>query len=309
PIWYYLAVMLVALMPWTVIALRALVDGILTSIAECRLRYSRAGKPLPTRPGDAFPEFLVLWSLIPVIFFSFSQSKLPGYILPVIPPITILTGDYLFRRRQPGLNRWILLGHAALCGATTVTVLLLPWFVAHGALLPPAPAVAAALLAAVGASLLILIVTKGFGVARLRAVTCCILVVLVLFLCGVGPFFGIPAIASTKRVIHLLDRTYSARPLAERIGQLAPSTETVAVFRVRRDTEFGLAFYRNHEVKNYEDNGVPDDEHVLVVRAYGTHGADLHTESDLDEYLEGRHHEQVFAWPEQGLVVYWVGSR
>ena len=57
--------------------------------------------PRPSRPGDAFPEFLVLWALIPIVFFSFSQSKLPGYILPSIPPITILTGDYLFRCRQP----------------------------------------------------------------------------------------------------------------------------------------------------------------------------------------------------------------
>jgi len=309
PFWYYLAVMVLALMPWTVIAVRALVDGIQTSVAEWRLRHSRAGKPLPTRPGDAFPEFLVLWSLIPVVFFSFSQSKLPGYILPAIPPITILTGDYLFRRRQAGLSPWILLGHAALCGTMTMTVLLLPWFVAHGAEMPPAHAVSAAALAAVGAGLLILIVTRGFGVARLRPATCWILVVLMFFLYGVGPFFGVPAIASTKRVIHLLDRTYSARPLAEQIAELVPADETVAVFRVRRDVEFGLAFYRNHEVANYEESGVPDAEHVLVVRAYGHNGADLHSQADLEEYLEGRHYEPVVNWPEQGLVVYLVGGR
>ena len=42
----------------------------------------------------------MLWALIPIVFFSFSKSKLPGYILPSIPPIAILTGDFLFRRRQ-----------------------------------------------------------------------------------------------------------------------------------------------------------------------------------------------------------------
>jgi 4-amino-4-deoxy-L-arabinose transferase-like glycosyltransferase len=309
PFWYYLAVMIVALMPWTIVAIRALIDGIQTSVAEWRLRHSRAGKPLPTRPGDAFPEFLVLWALIPVVFFSFSQSKLPGYILPSIPPITILTGDYLFRRRQQGLNRWILLGHATLCGATTMTVLLLPWFVVHGAQMPPVRALSAAALAAIGAGLLILIVTRGFGVARLRQATCWILVILVLFLYGVGPIFGIPAIGSTKRVIHLLDRTYSARPLALQIGNLVPENDTVAVFGVRRDTEYGLSFYRNHEVANYEESGVPDEEHLLVVRAYGRHGTDLHTQADLEEYLEGRHYEPLFNWPEQGLIVYLVGSR
>jgi len=251
----------------------------------------------------------VLWSLIPVVFFSFSQSKLPGYILPALPPITILTGDYLFRRRQPGLGRWVLFGHAILCGAMTMAALLLPWFVAHGAEMPPAHALVAAGLAASGAALLILVVTKGFGVARLRPATCWILVVLVLFVYGVGPFIGIPGVDSTKRVIHLLDRAYSARPLAERIAGMVPASETVAVFRVRRDVEFGLSFYRNREVVNYEVGGVPDEQHILVARIQGRHGVDLDTQLALSELLEGRQYDPLFAWPEQGLEVYLVGGR
>jgi len=309
PFWYYLVVMLLALMPWTVVAVRALIDGILTSVAEWRLRYSRIGKCPPTRPGDAFPEFLVLWAFIPVLFFSFSQSKLPGYILPSIPPITILTGDYLFRRRKLGLNRWILLGHAAICAITTVTVLLLPWFVSHNMAMPPAHALTAAVLAAIGAGLLILIVTKGFGVAWLRPATCWILVVLVLFIYGVGPFFGIPEVSATKHVIHLLDRTYSARPLAAKLAEAEPAGETVAVFHVRRDVEFGLGFYRDHEVVNYDENGVPDEQHLLVARIQGRHGVDLDTQMALEELLEGRQYQQLFSWPEQGLEIYLVGAR
>jgi hypothetical protein len=246
---------------------------------------------------------LVLWALIPILFFSLSQSKLPGYILPSIPPITILTGDYLFRRRQQGLNRWVLLGHAVLCGVMTMSTLLLPWFVAHGRQMPPLHALVAAVLASCGAALLILIVVKGYGVARLRLVTSGVLVVLVLFL------FGIPAIERTKRVIRLLDRSYSARPLAEQLATQAPGIETVAVFRVRRDVEYGLSFYRNRAVVNYEESGVPDEQHLLVMRVAGKGGVDLHTPAALAEYLEGRHYEQLFSWPEQGLVVYMVGSR
>ena len=309
PFWYYLIVVLLAVMPWTVIAVRALIDGIQTSVCEWRARHFSSCKRCPGGPGDAFPEFLVLWALIPILFFSLSQSKLPGYILPSIPPITILTGDYLFRRRQPGLNRWVLLGHAVLCGVTTIAALLVPWFVAHGAQMPPLHALVAALLASCGAALLILIVVKGFGVARLRLVTSGVLVVLVLFLYGVGPFFGIPAIERTKRVIHLLDRSYSARPLAEQLATQAPGIETVAVFRVRRDVEYGLSFYRNRAVVNYEESGVPDEQHLLVMRVAGRGGVDLHTPAALAEYLEGRHYEQLFSWPEQGLVIYMVGSR
>jgi len=307
--WYYLIVVMLAMMPWTVIAVRALVDGVLTSVAEWRLRRLNPRRRIPNRPGDAFPEFLVLWALIPIVFFSFSQSKLPGYILPSIPPIAILTGDYLFRRRGPGLNRWVLLGHSVLCGIMTVFALLLPWFVAHGPQMPPLHAIAIAAVSALGAALLILIVVKGYGVARLRLVTSGVLIVLVLFLYGVGPFLWIPAVGASKRVIHLLDRAYSARPLADRLLTLAPADETVAVFRVRRDIEYGLSFYRNREVINYEQDGVPEDQHLLVVRVTGAKGVDLHTPAALAEYLEGRHYEELFNWPEQGLVVYMVGSR
>jgi 4-amino-4-deoxy-L-arabinose transferase-like glycosyltransferase len=309
PFWYYLVVVVLAMMPWTVIAVRALADGILTSVAEWRIRRSSKAKPCANHPGDAFPEFLVLWALIPIVFFSFSQSKLPGYILPALPPIAILTGDFLFRRRQSGLNRWVLVGHAVLSGAMTMVVLLLPWFVAHGKQMPPTTAILVALLAATGATLLILIVINGFGVARLRLVTSGVLVVLLLFLYGVGPVFGIPAVDASKRVIHLLDRSYSARPLAARLATLAPADETVAVFRVRRDIEYGLSFYRNREVVNYEESGVPDGQHLLVVRVAGRGGVDLHSSAALEEYLDGRHYEQLFSWPEQELVVYLVGSR
>ena len=309
PVWYYVVVVVLAMMPWTVVAIRALADGILTSMAEWRLRRLNPRRRVPSRPGDAFPEFLVLWALIPIVFFSFSQSKLPGYILPSIPPIAILTGDFLFRRRRPGLNRWVLLGHAALSGIMTMFTLLLPWFVSHGATMPPPHAMSVAALAAAGSALLILIVVKGYGVARLRLVTTAILAVLMLFLYGVGPFFGIPQITATKRVIHLLDRAYSARPLADRLAAPAFADEPVAVFQVRRDIEYGLSFYRNREVINYKQDGVPDAQHLLVVRVTGRNGVDLHTPAELDEFLEGRPFEQLFTWPEQGLVVYMVGSR
>jgi len=308
PFWYYGLVVLLAVMPWTVIAVKALIDGIQTFFAEWRLRYTRNVKPT-SRPGDAFPEFLVIWALIPIIFFSFSQSKLPGYILPSIPPIAILTGDYLFRRRKPGLSRWVLGGHAFLCAALTMATFMLPWFVAHGRQMPPTRVIVPAALAAIGAALLILIVTHGFGVARLRLATTGLLAVLLLFLYGIGPFPFIPQIAATKQVIDLVDRSYSARPLAERVDEFVPPSGVVAVFRVRRETEYGLSFYRNREAVNYEEDGVPDEQHLLVARMTGRNGVDLHTSEALGDYLAGRQYSQLFSWPEQGLEVYLVGAR
>lgn len=309
PFWYYLVVVVLALMPWTVVAIQALVDGVRTSVCEWRIRHTTRCTPCNGACGDAFPEFLVIWALIPILFFSFSQSKLPGYVLPSIPPIAILTGDYLFRRRRPGLNRWLVASHALLTAVMTAFALLVPWFVSHGAKMPPLPALSAAVAASFGAAALIFIVVRAYGVARLRLVTSGILVILVLSLYGVGPFFSVPAIAATKHTIHILDRAYSARPLAQRIAAIAPPGETVAVFRVRRDVEYGLSFYRNRAVVNYEEDGVPDGQHILVARVSGRRGIDLHTQAALDEYLNGRSYIQIFSWPEQGLIVYLVGTR
>ncbi len=51
-----------------------------TKAANCELRTAN------------FNLFLWLWVLMPIIFFSFSGSKLPGYILPVFPAIAMIVG-------------------------------------------------------------------------------------------------------------------------------------------------------------------------------------------------------------------------
>jgi hypothetical protein len=175
--------------------------------------------------------------------------------------------------------------------------------------MPSVNALGAAGLAALSAAVVVLVVVQRWGVRQLRLATCGVMVVLLLFLYGVGPFFGIPGIEATKRTMELMDRSYSARPLAERLAGMVPSTETVAVYKVRRDMEYGLAFYRNHEVANYDEVGVPPEEHILVVRVAGKGGVDLRSPAALSEYLEGRHYEPLFSWPEQELVIYLVGKR
>jgi 4-amino-4-deoxy-L-arabinose transferase-like glycosyltransferase len=36
--------------------------------------------------------FVLSWLLLPLLFFSLAGSKLPGYILPCVPPLALLTG-------------------------------------------------------------------------------------------------------------------------------------------------------------------------------------------------------------------------
>ncbi len=302
--WYYAPVMLLGLTPWAVIAFAALIDAVRDSFVEWRVRRAKVRYIGHSRAGDAFPEFLVLWALFPIVFFSFSKSKLPGYVLPSIPPLTILAGDYLNRKRDEGLRVWLLVSHALLTGVLTTVVLLLPRYLLRPGHLMSPRAFAAAGMTGLAAALLILVSVARFGLKRLRIATLAPIIVLLFFLLGVGPIFGIGPLPGSKSIAQLLDQTYSARPLARILDPLLKNGETLAVYRVRRDMEYGLSFYRNRQVVNYEQDGVtaiPDEQHLLVAReSYA---------SDLRQLLQGRSYEPLFAYPAQGLVIYSVSAR
>jgi hypothetical protein len=70
---------------------------------------------------------------------------------------------------------------------------------------------------------------------------------------------------------------------------------------VRRDIVYGLAFYRNQFISNYAVQGVPDEEHILVVP---TRDAE-----QLNTWLQGRLYQQIFLYETQGLSVYKVYPR
>ena len=72
PWWYYLPVLLAGLFPWSGLSLPVLL----------RLEPRASRRDL----------FLLLWLALPLAFFSLAGSKLPGYVLPCVPPLAILMG-------------------------------------------------------------------------------------------------------------------------------------------------------------------------------------------------------------------------
>ena len=48
-------------------------------------------------PADRLNLLLLFWIAAPIVFFSFSWSKLPGYILPVFPAVALMVGMQLER--------------------------------------------------------------------------------------------------------------------------------------------------------------------------------------------------------------------
>jgi 4-amino-4-deoxy-L-arabinose transferase-like glycosyltransferase len=314
PFYYYLVVLILALMPWTALAFRSLADAVQVSIAEWKVRHNPRRYVGHIRAGDAFPEFLVLWTAFPIVFFSFSGSKLPGYILPALPPLAILTGDYLFRIRREGLPEWLLNSHATLTGILTFVILLCPQYMVYQRILPSAKWFIIAAVCGIAASLFVLVMNRRFGVRKLTYTTLLPLACLLFFLLG---FNG-----------HLLDLNYSARPLAREIERAAPHTAIVAVTDVsgatdvghdypgfanpnelgllaqtgvRRDLVYGIAFYRNQPVVSYAQDGIPYEAHILVIP---THEAGL-----LPDLLQGRAYQQLFLYDTQGLSVFKVAPQ
>ncbi|MGA8110611.1 MAG: glycosyltransferase family 39 protein [Acidobacteriaceae bacterium] len=252
PFWYYIPVMLLGLTPWAVIAITAFVDAIKGSFNEWRARRSKFHYVGHGRTGDAFPEFLVLWALVVVVFFSFSESKLPGYVLPALPPLTILAGDYLNRIRTRGLKTWLLVLHAVSTAVLIMFLLLMPLHLRDPEAIPPTAAILAAGMVGLAAAVFILITVARFGLKRLRIATMIPMVILLLYIFGVGPLFGLPALRFTKRNIVLMDNTYSARPISEILNAVDPPPGIVAVWKARRELQYGLSFYRNQRTVNYD---------------------------------------------------------
>lgn len=294
--WYYIPVMGLALMPWLALAISALWDAIRNSIDEWKVRRNPdryVGNP---RTGDAFPEFLVLWAIFPTIFFSFSQSKLPGYILPAVPPITILCGDYLNRVRKRGLHTGLLIAHALFVGTLVGGALMLPQILVHSGDWPPARVIAAAVVVGFAVAVAIFVVVLRFGLVRLRIATLIPVALILVFLLG------------TRNGV-LLDQKYSARTLAHELAALPDAPHQIAIFKARRDVQYGLAFYLNEKVPNYEHAGVPAGAHLLVVRDFHNVEKQAQSTAELHKLLDGREYEPLFFYRPQDLTVYRVSAK
>jgi 4-amino-4-deoxy-L-arabinose transferase-like glycosyltransferase len=287
PFFFYIVVLLIGLIPWTVIAIRALVDSIDVSIAEWKVRHNPSRYLGHTRAGDAFPEFLVLWALFPIVFFSFSGSKLPGYILPSIPPLTILAADYLNRIRREGLPKWLLWSHAALCAIMVFVLVLAPQHMLYETLVPSVPWLVIAAAAALALGAIVFFIIRRWGISQVCNATLIPVLATLVFLLG---FYG-----------KELDVNYSARPLAREIQRAAPNVKLVATDSIKRDMDYGLAFYRDQPMIHYDADGVPAAEHLLVIRANDT--------ADLDRWLAGRVYVPLFLYESQGLEVYRVYAK
>ncbi len=110
PFWYYVPVAALALVPWTVFVIAAFVRSVRLWWEERKSSRKRNGE-IDSESAYGLSCFACCWLLVPVAFFSISQSKLPGYILPALPAGAMLLVEYLRRHLSeseggPFRSRW-----------------------------------------------------------------------------------------------------------------------------------------------------------------------------------------------------------
>ncbi len=90
PWYYFVPLLLGGIVPWTIALFPAL---------------ARAWSAERGQTGFRPRLFLLLWAVVIFTFFSASDSKLPGYILPIFPALALLIGDDLSRSSLRALTR------------------------------------------------------------------------------------------------------------------------------------------------------------------------------------------------------------
>ena len=283
PFWFYVPVFLLASMPWTAMLMVAIVE---------RGRHMwPMEKERALAREDSWGVFLLLWMFVPLVFFSLSQSKLPGYILPAVPAGALLVSDYVAGfagrgRQERKASPWLAAAHGALCGILVFAAFSAGSIMMSRRLTWDRGNYVAAAIAAIFALSIFAALASRAGLRLLSRATIFAVVV--------------SMAAIVRFAAPVIDKTQSARPVAESIQAFSHEAVPVALFHVKREPEYGLEFYLNRPVEKYEDGRVPAAAHV-VVAAQGS-------QSQVAQLVPGRRVSYLASIPAQKLDLYLVGK-
>jgi 4-amino-4-deoxy-L-arabinose transferase-like glycosyltransferase len=220
PFWFFGPILILGILPWLPLFITALIEA-------ARIRHIGAVANSPAL-------FMACWALFTPLFFSFSQSKLPGYILPAIPPAVLLMARSLQRQAEQkaramqivvasvGIVFPLLIGiaYAKLNGPT------IPAWMDSGFSKRIQMEFGAALVSGALVGTLALRRKLHAGISSAAFAT----VVLLLL--------------ANHFLMPRLDELVSTRPVALRVkGQYLTQPDKVAVFKLPRSYEYGLDYY------------------------------------------------------------------
>jgi 4-amino-4-deoxy-L-arabinose transferase-like glycosyltransferase len=215
PFWFYIPVLLVALLPWTVSFVGIVVGA---------RRALSSGEWL-----NPLSLFFGSWAMFPIVFFSLSKSKLPGYVLPAIPPLGLLIAQGFALRvcKIIPTDRWIRITTGVMLIALGFLALLqLDW----------TPLAWPGLVVAAGGFAILAVKNLRFGLAL-----------------GVSALIVAIASALTGNTREVLDGRFSARnaPQAAQIVWNNYSPEQSSTYKLTRSFQYSLNFYFHRELPEW----------------------------------------------------------
>jgi 4-amino-4-deoxy-L-arabinose transferase-like glycosyltransferase len=235
PFWFFLPITLLAALPWTVFLWPALQEALRVWKEKSWVRS----------PGF----FFGCWAVFPIIFFSFSQSKLPGYILPAVPPLALLCSISALRalRHSPVRRRALLVGIG-------ISWLLIGFAAAHSILrINPGLARLSYFFGGAAVAVGLLLIAASFYRTGQWVIPLCVL------------FVAASLETVNVRLLPMLDRFYSARPHAEFMhNDLRP--DRIFTYQLSRSWDYGLAFYFRRQLPEWSPTD-PDAALVLTTQA------------------------------------------
>jgi 4-amino-4-deoxy-L-arabinose transferase-like glycosyltransferase len=218
PFWFFVPITLFALLPWVSLLCPVVHEG------------RRLWREKSWRDSPGF--FFACWGVFPVLFFSVSQSKLPSYILPAIPALSLVCAVSVIRSARsisPGITigiTWGVLGIVALVWPHRLPASM------HEAL--GSTIVIAAIIAFVGAAAILLLAVRRDR--TFLTVSLALAAVLV-------EFAGLA-------ILPRIDPYISARWHAQLMhGNLHP--DRIFTYRLPRSWNYGLAFYFARELPEW----------------------------------------------------------
>jgi len=225
PFWYYGPILFIALVPWTPMFLSLLKD--LFRNWSFRADFSQI--------------YSCCWAALPVIFFSTSKSKLPGYVLPTVFPLALLLSHSISMRVSGSIvgEKWIGVASGAAILGVIMAIDRFPYAIDY---FPPGPLSWVEPLDVLAA---IVAITLGF-----RRRSSAALVVSVLSL-----IFTLAA-GLTGDASWALDLGTSAR-WATKVPEGVSSdywTSHTSAYKLRRSFLYGVNFYLHKEVPEWNGN-------------------------------------------------------
>jgi 4-amino-4-deoxy-L-arabinose transferase-like glycosyltransferase len=224
PIWFYLPVIAGGLVPWAAFGVAAASAG-LVSLARRQWRLSRDDIRL------------LSWAFVPTLFFMMSVGQQPRYVLPVLPPLAILTARAIGERldaARAGQRATLLT--AATWATAALLVLLAAMLYRLQPLLESTPlplvACAAVGMAAGGAALAVVAVRRAWSALPLTAAAAATALLL-------GVQFSVLAPGRPAAVERMAAFVAAHRTAGEPIGSLHAFTRNLIFYTHAAQVDLG----------------------------------------------------------------------